>query len=152
MKTLTKALAVAALGLAATGAQAQTATTSFQVTANVAASCSVAASDLGFGPYLATAVTPLDASTTVNVTCSNSHPYAVNVGATPAARTMGGPGGSVLNYGMFSDAGRTTAFAVAGAIGSGAAQAYTVYGRVPAGQYSARPGAHADTVTVTVTY
>lgn len=153
MNKVTKALTVAAFGIAAAGAaQAQTATTTFQVTANVSASCTVTATDLGFGPYLATAVAPLDASSTINVTCSNSHPYAVDVGATPAARTMAGPAGSVLNYGMFNEAARSTAFTVAAATGTGAAQAYTVYGRVPAGQFLARPGAHSDTVTVTVTY
>jgi spore coat protein U-like protein len=153
MKKVTKALLLAVLGTAATGAaQAQTATTTFQVTATVSASCSVTATDLAFGPYLATAGAALDASSTISVTCSNSHPYDVSVGATPATRTMAGPAGSTLNYGMFNEAARTSAFGVTGATGSGAAQAYTVYGRVPAGQFLARPGAHSDTVTVTVTY
>jgi spore coat protein U-like protein len=122
------------------------------VTANVAAACTVSASDLAFGSYSATDVAPLDSLSTITVTCSNGHGYDVDVGATPEARTMAGPSASVLNFGMFSDAARSTAFAVVGASGSGAAQAHTVYGRIPNGQFGANPGAHSATVTVTVTY
>ncbi len=54
MKKLTKLLAATAVGMAALGsAQAQTATTTFQVTANVLESCSVAATNLAFGDYSA---------------------------------------------------------------------------------------------------
>jgi spore coat protein U-like protein len=37
------------------------------------------------------------------------------------------------------------------AIGNGASQSYTVYGRVPA-QTTPAPAAYTDTITVTVTY
>jgi spore coat protein U-like protein len=151
MNKLIKALAVAAFGLFAAGAaKAQTATTNFQVTATVQAACSVAATDLVFGNYLASAAGPTDSTSTITVTCSNGTNYAVGVGATPMARTMAGPGGN-LNYGMFNEAARSTAFGVAAASGSGAGQAYTVYGRIPAGQFL-QAGNYSDTVTVTVTY
>jgi spore coat protein U-like protein len=151
MTKLIKLLAVVAFGwLAAGAAQAQTATTTFQVTANVQAACSVAATDLVFGNYLASAAGPTDSTSTITVTCSNGTTYGVGVGATPMARTMAGPGGN-LNYGMFNEAGRTTAFGVAGASGSGSGQAYTVYGRIPAGQFLTA-GNYSATVTVTVTY
>jgi spore coat protein U-like protein len=63
---------------------------------------------------------------------------------------MAGPGGN-LNYGMFNEVGRTTAFGVVGATGSGLAQAYTVFGRVPTAQF-VTAGAYSAIVTVTVTY
>lgn len=151
MNKWTRALATAAFGLAAAGAaQAQTATTTFQVTADVQAACSVAATDLIFGNYLASALTPLDSTSTITVTCTNGTTYGVGVGATPMARTMAGPGGN-LNYGMFNEIGRTTAFGVVGASGNGAGQAYTVFGRVPAGQFLTA-GAYSAIVDVTVTY
>lgn len=151
MNKWTKALAIAAFGFAAAGAaQAQTATTTFQVTATVEEACSVAATDLVFGSYLATAALALDSTSTITVTCSNGTGYGVDVGATPMARTMAGPGGN-LNYGMFNEIGRTTAFGVVGASGNGAGQAYTVFGRVPPGQFLTI-GAYSATVTVTVTY
>jgi spore coat protein U-like protein len=155
MKNWIKALAVVALAFTATGAaQAQTATTTFQVTANVLSSCTVAATNLAFGNYNAAAVLPLETTSTITVTCTNGEDYGVGVGATPMTRTMAGPSGSTLNYGMFSDNGYAAAFGfgATGATGTGAAQVYTVYGQVPAGQFAARAGAHSDTVNVTVTY
>lgn len=152
MKKLNKALVVAALGMAAGATQAQTATGTFQVTANVAAACSVAATNLAFGPYSASLGTALDSTSTITVTCSSGLTYGVGVGATPATRTMArAGGGGTLNYGMFNESTRSTAFAVAGASGSGVGQAYTVYGRIPAGQF-VPSGDYSDTVTVTVNW
>lgn len=155
MKLVTRILAAVAFGLAAAGsAQAQTATTTFNVTANVTSSCTVSATDLLFGAYTATAASPLDQTSTISVTCTNGENYGIDVGATPTTRTMAGPGGSTLSYGMYSDNTYTAAFffAPTALTGSGAAQNYTVYGRVPAGQFAARSGAHSAVVTVTVTY
>ena len=153
MKKLARVLAVTALGLAATGAaRAQSpATTTFQVTASVSAACSVTAGDLVFGAYSATAGN-LDQTSTIVVTCTSGLPYGVSVGATPTTRTMlrTGGGGS-LDYGMFSDGTYGTAFGVTGAIGSGAAQNHTVFGRIGASQF-VPVGNYADTVTVSVNY
>jgi len=73
---------------------------------------------------------------------------------TPTARSMAGPSGSTLGYGLYNDAARTTGFGAAAnsVIGNGAAQPMSVYGRIPVGQTSARPGAYSDTVTVLVAY
>lgn len=155
MKKLTKVLALVAVGMAAAGAaQAQTTTTTFNVTANVASSCTTTAADLVFGSYTATAAVPLDQTSTITVTCTNGETYGIDVGATPMARTMAGPAGSTLNYGMYSDNTYLAAFGFGptALTGTGAAQTYTVYGRIPAGQFNAKSGAHAAVVTVTVTY
>lgn len=153
MKRLTKVLAGAALVAGAVGsAQAQTATTSFQVTANVQSACAVAATDLAFGNYSASLGAPVDSTSTITVTCSNGLAYGVSVGANPTSRTMARTlGGGSLNYGLFNEVGRTTAFAVATATGSGVGQGYTVYGRIPENQF-VPTGNYADTVNVTVTY
>jgi spore coat protein U-like protein len=151
MKKFTKLAVAAALTLGAAAAQAQTAQTTFTVSATVQESCSVAATDLAFGPYLATAAIPLDTTSTITVTCTNGATYSVDVGATPMARTMAGPGAATLNYGMFNEMGRSTAFGVTGATANGAAQAYTVFGRVPTAQF-VTAGAYSATVTVMVTY
>lgn len=154
MKKLTKILAATVFGVATVGAQAQTTTTTFNVTANVASSCTVSASDLVFGAYTATAAAPLDQQSTISVTCTNGENYGIDVGATPMTRQMAGPSGSTLNYGMYSDNTYAAAFGFGSTAltGSGAAQNYTVFGRVPAGQYAARSGVHTASVTVTVTY
>lgn len=155
MKRLTKILAVAALGVGAVGAaQAQTTTTNFTVNATVLSSCTVTATDLLFGNYTATAATPLDAQNTITVTCTTGENYGIDLGATPMARTMSGPSSSILNFGMYSDTNYNAAFGFGSTalIGTGAPQNYTVYGRIPPGQITARAGLHTATVTVTVTY
>jgi hypothetical protein len=55
MTKFNKLAVAAALSLGAAAAQAQTAQTTFTVSADVQESCSVAATDLVFGNYLATA-------------------------------------------------------------------------------------------------
>jgi spore coat protein U-like protein len=152
MKRLTKVLAVVAFGVTAVGsAHAQQATTSFQVTANVQSACTVTATDLAFGNYSASLGVPVDSTSSITVTCSNGLPYGVSVGANANARTMARTlGGGSLDYGMFNEAARSTAFAVA-AVGSGLVQNHTVYGRIPANQF-VPTGNYTDTVNVTVNY
>lgn len=151
MKKLVKVLAVTAFGLTAAGAShAATSQATFQVTANVSAACSVTANDLAFGAYSATALVPTDNSSTITVTCTNGTGYGVDVGPTPTVRTLAGPGGN-LNFGMYNDSNRTVGFGVTGATGTGVGQDYTVYGRIPVGQF-VQTGAYTATVTVTVTY
>jgi len=142
------------LGLAST-ASAATATTTFQVTANVVATCSVSATGLTFTNYSSTAAST--STSTVTVQCTNTTPYTLGLnagatsGATVTARQMLN-GAAALNYGLYTDAGHTTNFAtLASANGTGSGVVTTVYGQVAAGQYVA-PGTYTDTVTATVTY
>jgi spore coat protein U-like protein len=153
MKTLKLSIRFAAAlllaGLAG-GAYAQTATTTanFNVTATVVKACSVTASPLALGNYSFAADS--DGATSIVVRCTNLSPYSVSI-ATPTARTMTGPGGATLNYGLFADAGRSTGFA-ASDTGSGSDQTFNVFGRIPLGQGAAPVGNYQDTVQVTVTY
>jgi spore coat protein U-like protein len=168
--TLTKpqrALFAALLALMAHGAAvAATATTTFQVTANVNSQCTVSAADLGFGT-----VDPLganvDQTTSVTVRCTKNTPYTVGLDAgTTAAATIAqrlmANGSDTMNYNLYTNAGRTTIWGnsataptwVSGTgAGLGSAQVLTVYGRVPTGQTSLAVGSYAETaITVTVTY
>jgi spore coat protein U-like protein len=141
-------------------ATAATTTSTFQVTATVVATCTVASTDLAFGNYTAVQA---DQTSTITVTCTNSTPYTVALGAgtfasaTPTTRRMTGPAGATLAYSLYRDAARTLNWGqtvgtdTASGTGNGAAQAITVYGRIAAGQFVA-PGAYADTITVTLTY
>ena len=161
---LLKTTLVAAAGLLfANSTLAATETTTFQVTATVASSCKVTATDLDFGAYDPLAAA-LDGTSTITATCTAQTPYGIGLSAgngTPAATTRamtGNDGASTqLDYELYSD---TTRSAIWGAPGgatvaqsalTGGALNYTVYGRIPASQYV--PAAnYADTVTVTVTY
>lgn len=136
-----------------------TATTTFQVTATVPATCTVSANTLSFGSY--SGASNLDGSTTITVTCTNGTSYEVALdaganGTTAANRKMAN-GGSTLNYSLYSDSGRSSVWGftqggdtVTGA-GTGTAQTLTVYGRVPASQ-TPPAGTYTDTVGVTVYY
>lgn len=153
-----RALAVATLAL--TPASAATTTGTFSVTATVQAMCLISTNPLAFGTYTGAQI---DATSTLIITCTNTTPYNVGLnagtaaGATVTTRKMTGPGASLLNYALYSDAGRTTnwgntvgADTVAGT-GNGTAQTLTVYGRLPSAQFST-PGGYSDTITATVTY
>ena len=155
----------AAAAIAATfssAAYAGTATTTFQVTATVAANCSISATPVTFGSYAASAGN-VDVTSTVSVNCSNGSGYNVglnqgaSVGATTSARAMTGPAGGLLGYSLYSDSGRTTNWGnVVGTdtvtgTGSGSAQPLTVYARLPGSQF-VTAGSYADTVTATVTF
>jgi spore coat protein U-like protein len=154
-------LGFVALGLTPTSAVAQTnpATTTFGVSATVLKDCIVSATALGFGNYTGAVNS---AQSTITVTCTSSTTYTVGLGtglasgATVTTRQMQN-GANLLNYGLFSNGTWTTNWGntaptnwVSGT-GTGAGQAITVYGQIPAGQYVV-PGSYADTISVTVTY
>lgn len=139
--------------------------TTFNVTATVANSCSVTATDLAFGIVDPLSPGAHDAESTIGVTCTTGTAYTIGldagqaVGATDSTRMMTHINGvDTLDYGLFQDAARTVGWGglldlvpVVG-LGVGTTQNYTVYGRVPAGQNTAPVGAYADMITVTLSY
>jgi spore coat protein U-like protein len=159
-----------ALGMSMVGgqeAQAATQTAVLNISASVVAVCSISnVAGLNFGVYDVTAAGADDTTGSFDVTCSSGAPVVVEldeganaaVGSLPDAplRTMvDGAVPTPLAYSLYTDAARTTAWgagaAAVGTTGTGVAQAFTVYGRIPALQ-AALSGAYTDTVTVTVTY
>lgn len=142
---------------------AQTATNTFNVTITIAADCRITSTQtLDFGSSgILTAV--INQTAALEVTCTTGTPYNVGlnagsaVGATTALRGMTSPIANIITYQMFRNAGRTLNWGntapidtVAG-IGTGSAQPFTVYGRVPA-QSTPAAGVYTDTVTATVTF
>ena len=127
-----------------------TSTSTFQVTATVASSCTISATTLAFGNYT---LAQLDGSSSITATCTNGTTFA---GATTSTRKMTGPSASGLSYSLYSDSGRTTNWGNAtgswvSGTGTGAAQVLSVYGRIPASQ-TASIGSYSDTITVTITF
>jgi spore coat protein U domain-containing protein, fimbrial subunit CupE1/2/3/6 len=132
----------------------------FNATATVPAFCNVAATAINFGSA-ASLASNIDATGTLNVTCTNTTPYTVTLdgglagATTPNARKMSFGANTVI-YGLYTDAARTQGWGTAGGTtvadtGTGNVIAYTVYGRV-APQTSSPAGTYSDTVTVTVSY
>lgn len=162
-----KAALIAVTGLAFAApalAQQSPATTTFQVTATVADSCTVTAADLNFGAYDPNAG-DLDGTSTITATCTAGTPYDIgldrgnnNANASGTTRAMAGTGGEYLSYELYQEATHSTVWG--NTVGSdalnvpsaaGGATAHTVYGRIPAGQFV--PAAnYADTINVTITF
>jgi len=132
----------------------------FQVTATVLATCEVTAQDLEFGDYDPIAASPLDAATTLSLTCTNGTPYQLSMsmgaGESAATRYML-DGAEQLAYVLYRDGARTQLWGVNGGvdtrdgIGAGAPVIIDVFGRIPM-QQTAPAGDYADTITVTVTW
>jgi spore coat protein U-like protein len=137
-----------------------TATTSFLVTANVQASCTISATNLVFGDYTQA---PLDGQSQISLTCTNGAPWSVGLdqgtfpGATVTTRRMTGPGNFSLLYSLYRDAaralnwGNTVGTDTVSGVGTGSVQTLNVFGRVPAAQ-PAGPGGYRDTIVGMITF
>lgn len=133
---------------------------SFVVFASVVPKCTITANPLDFG-NVGLLTSAIDATTTLEVQCSDGTPYNVGLnagqnGGNVDARRMV-LGANAISYQLYRDSSRTQVWGdtvdtdtVAGS-GTGNPQSLTVYGRVtvqptpPAGNYN-------DTIVVTVTY
>lgn len=146
----------------ARASHAATTTSSFTVQITITASCTiVSAGALNFGSSGVLAAN-VDQASTLQVQCTNTTPYNIGLdagtgtGATVAVRKLTN-GGDTINYSLYSDAGRTTVWGntvgtnTVASTGTGAAQNFTIFGRVPP-QTTPAPATYSDTITVTVTY
>jgi spore coat protein U-like protein len=155
-RILLTAAALATVLLAAP-ARAATNTGTLAVSANVVTSCEITASALNFGNYDG-AQNDNTATITVNCnTASVNYSVALDIGNSwdGTTRRMAN-GGSFLAYDLFSDAGRTTAWAAEAGTTSAASpstdSSLVIYGRIPANQILTTTGAYADSVVMTVTF
>ena len=143
---------------------AQTSTTAnFTVQITIQAACQInSAANLNFGTNGVLAAN-VDATSQIIVQCTSGTPFSLGLnagtgtGATVATRFMTGPSSATISYGLFRDSGHTQVWGntvgtdrLTGT-GTGAAQPFTVYGRVPA-QTTPGVGTYTDTVTATLTY
>jgi spore coat protein U-like protein len=165
---LTAVATGALLALAGAAQAAGPKTTTFAVSATVAANCLVTAGDIDFGDY--EGVADKDDTSTVGVRCTNGTAYTVELnagigaGATFATRYMS-QGADKLAYSLYTDGAHANVWgdgtggsATNGGTGTGMSLAkianYTVHGLLPnsVANQDAPVGAYADTVTVTVEY
>lgn len=155
-------LAMAAAGLVM-ASSAQAGTANMQVTADVAATCSVDAATMAFGTYDTLTGAELGSpATSIGFTCSNGTTYTVtldngqNYDGTGTTRRLNHSGNGTtaddyLTYGIFEDASFQVPFAEMSAAATGAPQSVTVYGRIDGNQTTAKAGAYDDTVLITIT-
>lgn len=168
MRTNTLKLAIASTLLTATGlavAAPSPATTTLNVSANVASNCLVSAAPLNFTAYDASA--PVDGSANLSVRCSTGTPYSVKLGdganGDVAQRLLKSAADDLLEYNLYTTAARSTIWGEAPGsfvsdVGEGMsinkAIIHTVYGRIAnsAANQDAPTGLYTDAVAVTVEY
>ena len=158
-KSLQRALLLG-ITMAATHAQAATATANFNVTATVSNACSLSTiSDLAFGTYSFTL--PSLGTTTVNVTCSLGSSYTLHIdnglyGSSASTRKMKhATEVDTLDYTLSNSLagstwGNSAGTGVAGT-GLGLAVPTVIYGSIAANQ-AVTAGNYSDTLTMTVTF
>jgi len=167
---LTAAMAILACSYPA-AAQAGTATANLTVQITITASCTINAATLDFGSNPGTSLLSanVDASTTVSVTCTNGAPYSIGMdngaNVSGSQRRMKNGTTNFLNYNLYTDSGRTSAWTTAASnstcttanscalgTGTGSAQTVNIYGRVPTVATAPAAGVYTDTVVMTITY
>ncbi|WP_194755976.1 Csu type fimbrial protein [Aliidiomarina indica] len=153
MKRIILATLISSAFIAST-AHSETETSTFDVTAEVAASCQITTNPLAFGAFDPSIQTT--GSSALDVACTSGSTGTVTLSSANAWTMVDGV--NTLAYGLFTDAGHTTVWdnATIGQTVTGAGlstpTAFSVHGKIdaqPAAQVSA---AYSDTVTVTVTY
>jgi spore coat protein U-like protein len=144
-------------------ATAQTATSSFTVSATVQNACTISAADLTFGVYSTISGANLDGTSTIQVKCTLNAAYAVGLnagstaGGTIAARLMT-DGSSTLGYNLYTSNARTTVWgdgaggsSTVPGTGTGLTANLTIYGRI-AGVQNVHAGSFSDSVTATINF
>ncbi len=144
---------------------AGSATAPLNVSASVAAVCTITTSPVAFGPYdpvVANAATDLAATGSVNVACTKGAAATIDLGngssyLAPSRRMSSGT--DFLKYSLYKDAARTQLWGTGLTGGTTAAYtsasrlstAVTVYGTVPQAQ-DVTVGAYSDVVLATINY
>jgi spore coat protein U-like protein len=151
--------------IAATSAFAGTASTvnTNNITASVAAKCTIGAFSIAFGVYDPFAAAPLDQPGTVTINCTKGTTGTVSfdngVNFLAGARRMKdtGAGTNFLTYEVYTDAAHTIVWnavntvALGPAVSKNTALTATAFGRVAAGQ-DAAVLSYQDTLVATVTF
>jgi spore coat protein U-like protein len=143
---------------------AATVTTTFGVQITITNACTiVSATNMNFGSVGVIGAAGVDATSTITVQCTTSAPYNIGLnvgagsGATVTTRLMTSGASNTVSYSLYQDAAHTLVWGptigtnTVASTGTGASQAFTVYGHVPS-QTTPPAAVYNDTITVTVTY
>lgn len=158
-------LCLAATALAPASTLADSATATIAVSATVRRNCTITTAPLAFGSYdpvVANATTPLDATATVTIACTMGTPATIGLDAGSNAlasqRRLTNASSAYMNYQMFLDSAHATVWGNesanqmdAGTAPSKEPRAFSVYGRIPAGQ-DVPIGPFSDSVVATVNF
>jgi spore coat protein U-like protein len=164
MKMSRVLLGAAALALSVSGLGVSTAATvasSLTVQANVLGTCAFnsATYNMTFADYAPVLNSP-SLTLPLSVTCSNTVPYSLGVTGLVGGKRFMANGPDNLEFNIFKDAaytqvlGNTPLTDTFDAVGTGLAQSYTLYGKIPdnAGNRAVPSGAYTVTLAIDITY
>lgn len=160
------ALSIASIAVIGSGSRthATTKTSDFNVTASVAANCSITSTSVSFGAYDPLATTDLTANGSVTVRCTKGAAVTVDLNgggqATGAFNQMASATGGMLRYQLFRDESHSQRWNNSTNGGSSlsftstsmAPVVSTMYGVVEQGQDAPVATDYTDTVTATVNF
>jgi len=157
-------LSLAALPATSHAQAVYTATAGMPVRMEIAASCTVTASDLNFGAYSSNQNAPVQGQTAIQLLCGGeiTAEVSLDAGSGPGGNTNNRrmeqeSGSDRLDYGLFQDPGRTIHWGDRSGRDTlevqttGPSLTIPVYGQIPGGQ-RVRDGTYSDSITVRVTY
>ena len=120
------------------------------------AACTVSPGTVNFGSYSTFAVVPLDATLTLNVTCTPRTTVTISLGpsftsGSTSPRQMSSPATStLLNYNLYSNKKRATLWGEGiNSVALNSNKPIKIYGRIPSGQM-VEAGAYSDSLIVSV--
>jgi spore coat protein U-like protein len=162
-KNFSKVGLFAALSASAAMANAQSTTSTFDVTATVQSTCVLSTvGNMAFGVYVQGAGDK-DGASTFDLNCGNGISYNIGISNLPVSgNRLAANGANNLQYQLYTTAARTVpdiwgstigTNTVAGT-GTGSAQTLTIYGRIPdnAPNQAIPAGSYSQTLTITVSY
>ncbi len=149
-------VATAASPAFAAGATGQSTTSTIDVSLNVTTACSVTTYGMSFGNQTSvTAGATAVSNTTVKCTPGAAYTVFLDNGKNAASgvRKLKSAAGATVDYAVYSDSGRTTAWPTTGQAGTGDGtdQAMTIYGKLTQATQVAA-GSYTDQLTVTLDY
>ena len=138
-------------------------------TSQAAATCDISSSSSAFGNYDSIGNQDRDTSAVISITCSGnagdavSYTISLSSGSGPYSNRQLVSAAGSLNYNLFTDIARSQVWgdgaAATATVGdsytmsvSPSTRDYTIYGRIPAGQTQAMPGAYSDSIVMTLVY
>lgn len=153
-------VAVTTLTLLSSSVYAGTATNTVAVSATVVNTCTITTGSVAYGTVDPTLNTNIDQSGTFSVTCTSGAAWTIGLDngsnvLTGQRRLRVGATTNYLNYNLYTDAGRATAWTTAAPLagtGDGLAQTQTIFARIPSGQTTAPAGSYVDTVSATINF
>ena len=164
MKIIPIAITSALFLLPGTAISAETATATMHVSLEVVKSCTLKANDLSFSRHSSDEAGEIEASTRLNITCTNGTPFTLSAYSSDTTENgtfwlkpeNTGTGAQSIAWKLYADENKQTQVTSSQGLtgtGNGQEQSESLYGVIEAGALAAaQAGAYSDDVTLNLVY